>query len=282
MGAADIVPGVSGGTVALVLGIYRLLINALHQCVSFGVSLVKGQFAEAGRRFRALPLLWMAGLGVGILATVFTLSGPLESALHDHPVELAGLFTGLIAAAVVLCWRQIDRATGLCFVLAGVFAAVTYLLLGISPVGEDGAVNSPWWVFFLSGAVAICAMILPGISGSFLLVVMGMYAQVIAAVADRDFVVLAVFALGCATGLALASSALNWLLLRYHDLVLAAMIGLMVGSIRILWPWPNGLDSTEMALPGQGEIFVPVLLAVAGFAVVLIIDAVADRIRQGD
>ena len=95
-------------------------------------------------------------------------------------------------------------------------------------------------------------MILPGISGSFLLVLMGLYAQVLGAVAERNFLVLGIFALGCATGLALASSALRWLLHHHHDLVIASMVGLMVGSIRILWPWPNGLDSTAMQLPTGG------------------------------
>lgn len=140
-------------------------------------------------------------------------------------------------------------------------------------------VTAPWWAFFLGGGIAICAMILPGISGSFLLVLMGLYAQVLGAVAERNILVLGIFALGCATGLALASSALRWLLHHHHDLVIASMVGLMIGSIRILWPWPNGLDSTAMQLPTGGEWLVPTLLAALGVVIVIGMEMLADRLR---
>ena len=162
--------------------------------------------------------------------------------------------------------------------------ATMFLLLGLRSDTEvaDNAleiVTEPWWVFFLAGAIAICAMILPGISGSFLLVVLGMYTEVLGAVNDRDFAVLIAFMLGCVVGLALFSTLLNWLLQRYHRWVLAAMIGLMLGSTRVLWPWPNGTNTTTMTLP-RGDVVVPVLLLVLGAAVVVIVDLVAVRFVQ--
>lgn len=191
---------------------------------------------------------------------------------------MAGLFCGLIAAAVVLCWRQLKQSSIAKIVLALAVATGMFLLLGLQTT-EQGAdpATLAWWTYFGAGAIAICAMILPGISGSFILVLLGMYQPVLAAVSDREFLPLIIFALGAATGLVLAASGLNWLLARYHDWVIAAMIGLMVGSYRILWPWPGGLDSTELGLPETDTLWMPLLLAGVGMAVVLGIQWIADR-----
>lgn len=281
MGAADVVPGISGGTVALVLGIYRRLIEAIHSGVAVIVRLLRLDLPGAATALRRVPWIWLGALGVGILSMVFIASAPLSRALQTHPVQLAGLFVGLIAGAVVLCWRQLDWPAALHYAAAAIMAVATFVLLGLSPAGSGGAAgDTPWWAFFLGGAVAICAMILPGISGSFLLVLMGLYSPVIGAVADRDVVALGIFALGCATGLALASSALRWLLHNHHDLLIAAMVGLMVGSIRILWPWPHGLESTALELPAAHDWLVPTLLAVLGVVVVIGLEAVATRLRR--
>ena len=280
MGMVDLVPGVSGGTVALVLGIYRQLINALHTGVAVVVRLLRGDLKGAWWALRFVPWLWIGGLGLGILTVIFTAAGPIESALENYPMQLAGLFCGLVAASVVLCWRQLHDASGRHVQVVAVAAVVTFFALGISPAaGAESGATAPLWAFFVGGAIAITAMILPGISGSFLLLLMGLYAQVLGAVADRNLAVIAVFALGCAVGLALSASTLRWLLYRYHDLVLAAMIGLMVGSFRILWPWPGGLDTVELGLPTASSWLVPVAFAVTGLVVVLGLDAIAARFR---
>ena len=280
MGMADLVPGVSGGTVALVLGIYRHLIDALHTLVAVLVHVLRGDLRGAGRTLRFVPWLWLLALGSGILSVVVLMAGPLTTAIERYPVELAGLFVGLIAAAVVLCWRQLLAPSAHHLRVAAAVAVVTFVLLGVSPVASAGsAITAPLWGFYIGGAIAISAMILPGISGSFLLVLMGLYAQVLTAVTERDLLVLGVFVLGCATGLALSATTLRWLLLRYHDVVLAAMIGLMVGSIRILWPWPGGFESTALALPTASTWAAPTVLAVLGLALVLGLDALAARLR---
>ena len=143
---------------------------------------------------------------------------------------------------------------------------------------DDAAevVTRAWWVFFIAGAIAICAMILPGISGSFLLVMLGMYTEILGAVNDRNLFVLAMFALGCVVGLALFSTLLNWLLANYRRWVLAAMIGLMLGSTRVLWPWPNGTNTTTLSMPSD-DVAIPLLLFVVGATVVVIVDLVATK-----
>lgn len=281
MGSADLVPGVSGGTVALVLGIYRDLIDALHSGVAVIVKVLRGDLRGAWTALRDVPWLWILSLAAGILAVVFLGAGPLTHLIEHYPVELAGLFCGLIAASVVICWRQLEDPHSRHYLVAAVSAVVTFIALGLSPAESgDSTVTAPLWVFFIGGAIAITAMILPGVSGSFLLLLLGLYAQVLGAVRDLNIVVIVIFALGCATGLAVASTTLRWLLLRHHDLVLAAMIGLMVGSIRILWPWPGGFTSAALGLPGEGELVLPVILAVVGLVVVLGLDHLATRLRS--
>ena len=279
MGAVDLVPGVSGGTAALVLGIYRHLVSSIHHCVNTVVSFLRGDVRGGMQGLRQIPLLWLGGLLVGILTVVVLLATPLEYALEEYPVPLAGLFAGLVLAAIILCWRQLQLPAAINWLLAAATAVATFFLLGLSPAGHGGlAPDQPLWVFFGAGAVAICAMILPGISGSFLLVLMGMYPLVIRAVAERDLPVLLVFALGCATGLGLAGSGLNWLLHHFHDAVIAAMVGLMVGSLRLLWPWPQGLGGTDLALPTADTVVLPVVLGLLGFALVTGADLLARRV----
>ncbi|MDO5503087.1 MAG: DUF368 domain-containing protein [Actinomycetia bacterium] len=282
MGAVDLVPGVSGGTVALVLGIYRTLIDALHSGVTVIVRLLRGDLKGAWVAIKRVPWVWLVSLGIGILTVVFLGAGPLKHAIEHYPMQLAGLFFGLITAAVILCWRQLLEVNSAHFQVAALVAVVTFFALGISPTSSGTDVSAPLWGFFLGGAIAITAMILPGISGSFILLLIGLYAQVLSAVAERNLLIIAVFALGCATGLALSSTALRWLLYRHHDLVLAAMIGLMIGSFRILWPWPGGLESTEIGLPTADTWFLPVALGVAGLVAVLTLDAVAAKLRPAD
>lgn len=287
MGAADIVPGVSGGTVALVLGIYRHLVESIRNGSSALGSLLKGDAAEAIRLLRSIDWAFLLSLLFGILAAVAALSHLLETALEEHPVEMAGLFLGLVAGSVVIAWGLLTHRTPRNAAILLGAAVVFFLLLGLSGgVTEDAVdqLDSPaLWIFFGSGAIAICAMILPGVSGSFLLVVMGMYGAVLGSVTDRDLASLAAFALGCLVGLALFSQLLHWALQHHYDVVMSGLIGLMLGSLRVLWPWPGGVESTELAAPGEGgAVLVPVLLTAFGLAVVLAIDWVSHRLEHRD
>ena len=283
MGSADIVPGVSGGTVALVFGIYRRLIEAIRLGSSALGHFLKLDVAGAVERLRRVEWGFLITLLAGIGTAVLALSHIIEVLLEDRPVEMAGLFLGLVLASVVIAWGLLqtrDLFRVLCLVGS---AVVVFLLMGLtSGTSEDSVsqLSTPaLWAFFGAGAIAICAMILPGVSGSFLLVTMGMYGAVLGAVNDRDLLSVGVFLLGCIVGLALFSQLLHWALDRHYDTVMALLIGLMLGSLRVLWPWPGGVESTELASP-SGPVAVPVLLAVVGFVLVMAVDIVAKRLEH--
>jgi putative membrane protein len=281
MGSADIVPGVSGGTVALVLGIYDQLIRNVSQGAHGLKQLLSRDVAGFVATYRRIEWVWLFSLLAGVLVAVFALSSVLERLLEDEPVRMAALFLGLIIGSVWVALRMLDKIDGTSVAIMLGAGAALFLLLGLrsdTHAADDAAevVTRSWWAFFLAGAIAICAMILPGISGSFILVMLGMYTEVLGAVNDRDFFVLFVFVIGCVVGLALFSTLLNWLLQHYHRWVLAAMIGLMLGSTRVLWPWPGGTDTTTLAMPAD-DVAVPVLLVVVGAAVVVVVDLLATR-----
>lgn len=271
MGTADIIPGVSGGTVALLLGIYeRLILNIRNVATALGHT-VKLDLAGARDRARTVEWVWLLTLLFGILAAVASLSAVLETLLDEQPIRMAGLFFGLIFGSVIVAWRLV-KVTSIEVVAIGIITAVVFFLfLGLrTDTSSDAAeiVTKPLWQFFVVGMIAICAMILPGISGSFLLVMMGMYSEVLGAVNDRDILVLLVFVLGCGIGLAIFSTFLEWMLEHHHDRVMASMIGLMLGSLRVLWPWPGGTATTTMSLP-RGDVLIPIVLGLGGFVLVI-------------
>ncbi len=265
MGSADLVPGVSGGTIALVLGIYRRLVAAIRMGSGALAALIRLDLGESRRRFRAIDWRFLVPLLAGIALAVFSLSTLISHLLETQPVRMAGLFFGLVAASIAVGWRMIHHHDGLRLTLMVATAVAMFLLLGLSA----GPVSNPSLpVYFGSGVIAICAMILPGISGSFVLLMMGMYQSVIGAVSDRDFVVIAVFGIGAVIGLALFSTLLDRLLRDHHDTVMAVLVGMMAGSLRVLWPWPEGTGGTTLGAPTK-DLVIPILLALAGAALVL-------------
>ncbi len=279
MGTADIVPGVSGGTVALVVGIYGRLIRNVHAGAQLLGALVARRRLEIIRRWATIEWVWLLSLLVGILAAIAVLSSILTRLLDEQPVRTSALFFGLVAGAVVVAWRLVRTVTAREIGLAIVMAVALFLVLGLRSDTESGAeeaVTQPVWIFFLAGALAICAMILPGISGSLILVMIGMYHEVLGAVTERNLAALGATVLGCVIGLALFSTLLNWLLEHHHDLVMAAMVGLMLGSLRVLWPWPGGTSTTELASP-SGDVAVPIILVAVGVAVVFAVEYLAQR-----
>jgi putative membrane protein len=277
MGTAEIVPGFSGGTVALVTGIYERLIANVRQgarTLSLGL---RGRFREAVAAFLAIEWSFVLTLLLGMLVAVVSLVSALSRLLRDEPTVMSATFLGLVLGASVLAVREL-RAPAAVHGLVGLVAAVvTFFALGVSP---GTAVDPPMVAYLAAAAVAICAWILPGVSGSFLLLLLGMYLPVIDAVDTRDVPVLAVFAAGAVLGLASFSTLLNWALRRSHDLVLAALIGLMVGSVRVLWPWPPGPDGvggTELGAPVAGEIAGALAAGVGAMVVVLLLGAAGHR-----
>jgi putative membrane protein len=273
MGAADTVPGFSGGTVALVAGIYERLIANVRQGARAISLLLRFRFGDAGRALAAIEWAFVVALLSGVLSAIVALASLLERTLEAQPVRMSALFLGLVIGATVVASREIRTPAPIHLGVALAVAVVTAVALGLRAADA----TDPSLAFVLvAGSIAICAMILPGVSGSFLLLLLGVYEYVIGAVSGRNLSVLAVFAVGCVVGLAAFSTLLNWLLQRYHDLVLAALLGLMVGSARVLWPWPSaeGVGDPQLGAPVAAEvplvaaIVVGAALAVAAFAYV--------------
>lgn len=275
MGSADIVPGVSGGTIALLVGIYERLVSSVRAGSSAIGALARGDRSGLLTWLRRVEWLFIIPLAAGILTAILLLAGILERLLEERPVEMAAAFSGLVLASIVVAWTMVRVWTPVRYGIAGVVTVATFVVMGL---GVGDPIESPSLiVFFLSGALAACAMILPGISGSFVLVLIGIYGPVLSAVDDRELVVLGVVALGVLTGLALFSQVLDRALHRHHDSMVAALIGLMAGSFRILWPWPDGLESTELGAP-DGAVGASIVLAAAAFGLVLAISILARRI----
>ncbi|MEZ5245960.1 MAG: DUF368 domain-containing protein [Acidimicrobiales bacterium] len=285
MGAADVVPGVSGGTIALVVGIYQKLIDSIRDGARALGTLLKGDVRGFWTRIKELDFLFLLPLGAGIGTAVVALASVIETQLHDNPENMAGLFFGLVAASVVVALGLLTERTPQGWVLMAGVAVVVFALLGF----QQGPIADPSPLLFLgAGSLAICAMILPGISGSFILLMIGMYAAVINTIDERNFANAALVAIGCVIGLALFSSVLGWVMERAFNTVMAALIGLMIGSLRVLWPWPHGvgvisedqtqvIDGTGLEWPAADEWFQPVALAAVAMVAVLAIARLGKR-----
>lgn len=298
MGSADIVPGVSGGTIALLLGVYEPLLDSLRTLTEpdFVQSLLQRRFREASA---ILPWRFLMALGSGILLAALTLAQLLSWLLANQPELLWSFFAGLVLASVVVVAGRVAGWPAPRFLQFAAGAVGAFAVVGLVPAQTP---NTPLFLF-LSGALAICAMILPGISGAFILVLLGKYQHVLDAVSNGDVVTLAIVAVGAGGGLITVARFLSWLFNRYHDATLAFLSGLMLGSLRKLWPWKRGvvwmqdnsgdfvLDAhgnpvalveanvfPDLAVPGMVEqVIFAAALAVAGFAVVLILNRLAPR-----
>lgn len=293
MGAADVVPGVSGGTVAFISGIYDELLRSIAGIPEAALQLLRGRVVKAWQMANATFLLVLLS---GILTSVFSLARLITWLLEQHPIPVWSFFFGLILVSSHLVGREITRWNWTriaSFILGAAFA---WWITVASPIqwGHDPL------SLFLAGAIAICAMILPGVSGSFLLVLMGLYGLVLGAVKGLDIGVLAIFAAGCLVGILSFARLLSWLLARFRDLTLAFLTGLMLGSLNKVWPWKQTLtwrvDSHGQQVPllqenlwplqfaeqsGQdAQLMAAVLLAVAGVVLVLGLEWLAGRKQQ--
>jgi len=288
MGAADIVPGVSGGTIAFITEIYEELVNSIK---SINLNSVRKIFQQG------LPAFWkgingsfLAAVLLGILISVFSLAQLLEHLLHEAPILVRSFFFGLIVASALYIAGKIGswNLARIIALLAGIVAA--YFITQLTPAQTPQV----GWFIFLSGALAICAMILPGISGAFILLLLGKYQFVIEAVGSIDLYVLGILAAGALFGIIAFSNVLSWFLRKYHDLTIAVLSGFMIGSLNKIWPWrmatetftnrhgeveplveKNILPTHFTAQTGQDPLLLEaVLLALAGFAVIFIIEGV--------
>jgi putative membrane protein len=282
MGTADLVPGVSGGTIALVLGIYERLVNSIREGSTALGAILKADPAGFKAHLGRVEWVFLSPLLAGILTAVISLSSFLAHQLEERPTILAGVFFGLVLGSVVVAWRLLREPKAVHLVVGVLVALALFLILGLG--GDETALSEPSLAaYFGAGALAICAMILPGISGSLILLLIGMYAPVLDALNEREFLIIGVFILGAIVGLAVFSQVLHWALRRHHDMILAALVGLMGGSLRVVWPWPEGVESAALAAPGDDWLAVSVAAVIgfiAVFAIARLAPSKADEITE--
>ncbi len=286
MGAADVVPGVSGGTMAFIMGIYQELIQAIK---SFDVELAKKALRfDVKGVLEHIPWRFLLALGIGIGLSVVTLAHAVTYTLENHRNLLYAFFFGLVAASIVAIGRDVQWSVRAFLALvAGTLAA--YWIVGLVP---SNAPNTPL-ILFLSGMVAISAMILPGISGSFILLILGQYAYVINAVKNLEVITLLPLALGCGLGLMAFARILSWLFAHYEQITMTLLVGFMLGSLRKIWPFKVTLETMidrhgeevpileKNVLPdfSTSEPWIALGLAIVGFVLILGLNRL--RYREG-
>ena len=285
MGASDVVPGVSGGTMAFILGIYQELITSIK---SFDLIFLRLLFSlRVKDALDHVSWKFLMAIGLGILLAIFTLARILAWLLQNQPVLIWSFFFGLIVASLFTVSKHLNKWTPSIFAWIGLGTLCTFLLVGMVPTKTPDTV----WFLFMCGAIAICAMILPGISGAFILVLLGKYHYVLEAVNNRDIFTLLLVAGGAGVGLVTFVRLLNWLFNRCHDITIALLTGLMFGSLRKVWPWKKTLQSmsdthgnviaTAQAnvLPSRWdtELMIALCLTVIGFLIVFFLDFLAEK-----
>ncbi|MCQ4262067.1 DUF368 domain-containing protein [Stutzerimonas stutzeri] len=290
MGAADVVPGVSGGTVAFITGIYDELLRSISAVPYAARPLLRGRIGEAWKTANANFLLV---LFAGVLTSILSLARLITYLLEEHPIPVWSFFFGLILVSVHLVGKEIQRRNLTRLVSFCLGIGFAYWITVAAPMQwGSGSVS-----LFFAGAIAICAMILPGISGSFILVLLGLYQVVLGAVKSLDVGVMLTFAAGCVVGLLSFARLLSWLLKRWRDLTLAFLTGLMLGSLNKVWPWKETLTwrtnssgenvpvLQQNLMPGaygdltgqDPQLLLAVLLAVGGIVLVLGLEWFAGR-----
>jgi putative membrane protein len=262
MGTADVVPGVSGGTMALIVGIYERLVAAVSHFFRIAVHIARP--ARMMRDLREVDWRLLLPLGAGIVTALLIGARFIPYYLDTYPEQSRGFFFGLILASIAIPWLRLEKRTPALLLIILVAGITAFVLVGLPPrqIPDPGYLR-----IMLSASVAICAMILPGVSGAFLLLVLGIYEPTLRALDGRDLLYVGTFIGGALLGLGLFSRLLTFLLARYHDVTMAALVGLMAGSLRALWPWLG--EDRELLTPAPGDPFGGVILLLAiGFVLI--------------
>ena len=279
MGAANVIPGVSGGTIALLTGIFNELIESLNalMSVSSWKMLLQGRFADFWKAIHGTFLLWLA---IGVVLSVFSLAKLMEYVLSHHPVQTWAFFFGLIIVSAIFMLSDIKgwKGSDILWLVAGIVLGAFICLMSPTETPSD------MWFIALCGAIAVCTMILPGISGSFILVLFGKYEYIMKAVSELNIPVLLVFALGCVIGIIAFSKCLHWLIGKYETQTLLVLIGFTIGALVKVWPWADkAANEAANALTGvpAGTLHVPgaVLWALIGAGLVLVLELLSANNR---
>jgi putative membrane protein len=244
MGIADLIPGVSGGTIAFICGIYGRLIDGIK---SFDLEAIRMIFRlDFKGLWQKIPFLFFIPLGLGLVTAVFSLSGFLTYLFQYHAVGLWSFFFGLILGSIVILSRETWKWNAKEWAAFFIATVLTYFFVGLPVIQTPNTLP----FLFLSGAIAICAMILPGISGSYLLVIMGKYEIVLEAISSRDFLSLSVFCAGIVAGILSFVRVVSWLLHHRRRVTLIVLTGIMAGALRTVWPWRETI-STRLNSKGE-------------------------------
>ncbi|MGJ8759744.1 MAG: DUF368 domain-containing protein [Polaribacter sp.] len=280
MGAADVVPGVSGGTIAFISGIYEELLGSISNVNLDLFKTLKKDGLKAA--WTQLNGNFLASLFIGIFISIISLAKVIKYLLENEPILLWSFFFGLVLASIIYIAKQITKWNVISLVVLVLGAFLAYYITTLNPLVSEN--SSPLFIF-LAGAIAICAMILPGISGSFILVLLGAYKPVLDALNNRDFKTILVFMAGAIIGLLTFSRVLKWLFKHYKNITLAALTGFIIGSLNKIWPWKETLtwrtNSHGVEVPfnqqsvspfsfnGDAELTIAIVLAVVGFVIIL-------------
>jgi len=288
MGAADVVPGVSGGTIAFISGIYEELLGSISN-VNFDLlkTLKQDGFKAAWKEVNGNFLL---SLFIGIFVSIVSLAKVIKYLLENEPVLLWSFFFGLVLASVIYIAKQITKWNFVAILALILGSFLAYYITTLNPLVSE---NSSILFMFIAGAIAICAMILPGISGAFILVLLGAYKPVLAAVNDRDYKTVAAVGFGAIIGLLAFSKVLKWLFTHYKNYTLAVLTGFIIGSLNKIWPWKETLtwrtNSHGVEVPfnqqsvspfsyvGEAELTMAIILATIGFGLILLMEKLAVK-----
>jgi len=299
MGGADIVPGVSGGTIAFISGIYEELINSIK---SFNLKNVKLLFSKGGfvKFWKAVNGTFLLVLFLGIITSVLSVAKGLKFLLDTYPVLVWSFFFGLIIASAILVAKKVEKWSVVKVLFTLGFTAIAWFITSVSPASTP----DNYLFLFVTGAIAICAMILPGISGAFILLLLGKYQTVLAAIDFKNpkLDIIAVIGAGAVVGLVLFSNILSWLLRKFHDITVACLFGFMLGSLNKVWPWKNtaewitGRHGEQVpyiqnnVLPGNwiaengesAQVFAAVGCMIAGFILIFAVEYIANKLVKRD
>ncbi|WP_115660361.1 DUF368 domain-containing protein [Grimontia hollisae] len=294
MGAADVVPGVSGGTIAFITGIYDTLLESIRRVNPSIFPLWRNDGFTAV--WKHINGTFLASLLTGILTAILTLAKAVSYALESHPIIIWSFFFGLIIASAIHMIKQVERWSVAEITMAIAGAVFAYGITVASPVSMEFNMLT----VFISGAIAICAMILPGISGSFILLLLGMYAPVLDAVKSLNLSILGLFAVGCLAGILSFSHVLSWLLRQYRGMTLAFLTGLLIGALGKVWPWKQAISFRtsssgeqvplieKILTPGSFEtatgqdplVVTAIIMMVVGFVLVLGLEKVSEKLAD--
>ncbi len=287
MGAADVVPGVSGGTIAFISGIYEELLTSISAVNLTTLKLLKTNGIKAF--WNAVNGNFLIALLLGIFTSIVSLAKLISWLLEHKPILVWSFFFGLVLASILYIGKQITKWNSIAIIALLAGASIAYYITTLQPLISE---NSSPLFLFLAGAIAICAMILPGISGAFILVLLGAYKPVLDAIHNRDIKLIAILGFGAIVGLLSFSKLLKWLFNNYKNYTLAVLTGFILGSLNKIWPWKqtltwrlnshgievpfNQLSISPFSFEGDSQLALAIILSIVGFTVIILLEKIAN------